>query len=176
MNKYLILLGLVLLASLSFAADGPSNWMQSVEGRYSCMYDYNYWQLELIGPGCEIIGEDEYFDIIDTYFECEGCMIDNLGMMMSSAGCSRAPTNPALFRSQMGAFNANNLAFRQIFLSKIRGCIAGTLRCDCGGEGTNREFILAEMREFNADYRSCLIGEEEPPYCREPEEGGEEDS
>lgn len=162
MNKYLILLGLVLLASLSFA----QGWMQYVEGRYSCTYDYNYHLLELLGPGCEILTEDEFFEAIDTYFECRGCMLDNVYMMMSSAGCSRAPTDPALFRSSMSLFNSKALLFRQMYVAKIRECLADP-RCLCTSED-----ILEDMGDFRSDYAKCAG---ENPECREPEEGGHDE-
>lgn len=181
MDKYLILLGIVALTALSFAGDGgPQNWMQSVQGRYSCMYDYNYEMLGLIGPGCEIIGEDEYMRLLRTYFECDDCMYWDTYLMYMVGGCRLdgdgdevealvvdGPDPATIFRYGMAAFNSDSAAFRAIFLASIRECLANPDECDCdSGE------IYGGLFEIRSNYLSC-IGDQ--PYCRPPKHDPEAD-
>jgi len=172
MNKYLISLGLMLIASLSFADEdsGPANWMQSLQGRYACMYDYNYNMLELIGPECEIIDDGQYFDILDTYFTCEDCMYADTYDMYVAGDCSPedgevgvllAEPNPtAMFRSAMNAFNSDSAAFKRIFLADVRGCLADPEGCDC-----DRGEIQGLLSTIRSSYMECVS---ERPYFQPP--------
>lgn len=174
MNKYLILLGLVLIASLSFAQ--PENWMQSVEYRYGCMFEYNDYLLDEAVDGCTM-GEDNY-NMLSDYMWCGGkgitvstCMDNDLFGMFRAADCPMVEprseaevdgANPAIFRTYMSGFNANNFLFKQKFNSLVRECIAGTLiGCTC-----DREDLLGDLQGARATYMACL--NEREPYCWSP--------
>lgn len=161
MNKYLILLGVVLLASLSFAQG--DNWMQYVEWRYGCAFDYNYDLWDMVIPGgCEI-GDIEDWELLDDYlFENEGSMGDSLETMYYAAECEEdGGANPTEFRSAMLSFNTNNLLFKQKFLSLVRGCLTDTIECDC-----SEEHMMEDLAFMLSEYKGCLNDRE--PYCWEP--------
>ncbi len=162
MNKYLILLGLVLIASLSFAGKGgPENWMQISEGNYDCMYKYNLDLLNLIGPSCYIITEGQYFSIYDTYFDSKGGMFGAMEEMYYYSGCD-GPVSPSDFKSGMLLFNTNNVAFKQIYLANIKECVADP-GCYCSkGE------VLGYLNEFKSSYQGCVS---DRAYCVEPMTG-----
>lgn len=171
MDKFMIALGIALLAGLSFAVDevdgGPDNWMQVVEWRYGCMFDYNWELFDMVIPGgCVIGGEDDWGELdsyMDCYLERETCMEYALEDMYYAAECeSDGGANPTAFRSAMLSFNMNNFLFKQKFVSLIRGCLAGTVKCEC-----TREHMIEDLGYATISYRQCLNNEE--PWCWDPE-------
>lgn len=162
MDKYLILLGMMLLASLSFAGEIPVvNWMQYVEGRYACMvfYDGGLFQLASTdGEGsCRMGTEDQRNQMLTIWSMGEGNTIVKYfeGMAVDS-GCSGKP-NQLAFRSDMLGFNMLNAQFRGIFLSALRSCLAGEDECTC-----DRGEIVALMNTIRTNYMTCIS----IPGCR----------
>lgn len=159
MDKCLILLGIALIASLPFAVEedgGPENWMQLVQGRYSCAFDYDY---SLFFFAWEMCGMDSVQ--LGYYLNGEGDqdgLDDFVYYMGIDAGCELPDPSPAAFRPDMMGFNTLNYQFKSRFLSMMRGCIAGTEYCEC-----DREDIISMLSAYYSSYLGCVS---ERPYCR----------
>jgi hypothetical protein len=147
MNTKMLMLGILLIADKG----GPDNWMQSVEGRYSCLADpyvtagYNDRLYDLAGDNCDMNTET-----LGGYLYAGGMMYD-LYDMCEHSGCYGGPISVADFRSGMLGFNVNNAGFRSTFLSMMRECISNPAVCDC-----TRSEILSGMQSAMSAYRSCV--------------------
>lgn len=163
--KAYLLLGLLLLASFSFARIEP-NWMMYSADNYGCNYYYHGkgWDDGTIGLG----------DIANEYYtQCErpGCWdIEELASyledmswavwdegetgMCEYSGCRSRPST-ANFRSSMLAFNAAAFGFNSEFNAGVRRYIAA---------GGSRAGILEDIADAKADHRDCLefVREEGP--------------
>ncbi len=151
MNKYLILLGLVLIASLSFAKGGPDNWMQSVQGKYSC----NALYIEhLYGLAHDYkMGTIDQRNALLTYGS--GSYGRVYGPMYAYAGCGGSE-DLSSFHSQMISYNSEVSSFNQIFTSVLKGYLTS----HPGDISDIRTFLSNEM----SSYRECIASN---PFCVE---------
>lgn len=155
--KKLILLGILLLAGLSFART-PMNWMQSVEGRYYCDWIYNGQNLYDYSTG-PLGATPQQLSQMSNYLYGNGIpgMAGELYDMYYAAECPPSEgTDPVEFRQSLLAYNMNAAGFKSVFLQVLRNCIIA--------HPAERTHIMEEMASFRAGYTGCLPG----TFCKIP--------
>jgi hypothetical protein len=149
MNTKMLMLGILLLAGLSFALPTPS-WMTYTESRYSCNYYYNeqgYIDTGLLGivytydPGIHYWAQS---DMENDLQNMEGHVWGRGGMW--DTGCDSP--NAALFRTNMLAYNADSALYKSRFLAGLRAYITAV--------PINRTPVMADMQVAMEDYKFCL--------------------
>jgi hypothetical protein len=152
MSKYMLLLGMMLVASLSFAASAE-NWMQSVQGRYDCNMNYHY-DLWYIANEWSM-GTSGQRDTLDGYYDDMRDL--SWGDMYQDAGCGPYDPYVSAFRSDMAAFNGYASSFKQTFNSILREYVTA--------HPTDRETIMGELNVERDDYIDCIRNNH---FCSSP--------
>ncbi len=144
MNKLMIMLGLLLIAGLSFAFVGPwqNEWQNYASWRYMCnieevgteqyiLADYMYVAAQPYIPYSQITSMNNYL-----YYMA----VANSGMMWDYY--------PSPFRADMAAYNTNNGAFKTIFNAVLRTYLQ---------HGGSSSYVMGMLNGFNANYRDCIM-------------------
>lgn len=169
--KKLILLGILLLAGLSFAYTlAPPNWMEYSVNRYVCNYAYNeYGYIN----GTYVVG---LMGIAETYDNCSdpeywGCdaMNTSTGDMEYAmngesgwdiceyAGCYGSERMSVTgFRSSMLGYNVAAASFKSYFLAGLRAYLA---------DDGDREAVLEDLQDARSDSLLCLRDLQEEDLC-----------
>ncbi len=157
--KTYILLGILLLAGLSFAKMAP-NWMMYAVNGYGCNYDYNSqggWH----APGLYSIVAN--YDNLSSchYWSCNTMANDLDAMywavwddgsytqMCSYSGCyGSSYMSTTDFRSSILGYNVAAADYKSHFLAGLRAYLA-----ENPGDKSD---ILSDLQGTMADYRACL--------------------
>lgn len=153
MNSKMLMLGILLLAGLSFANGGPQNWMQTAQARYNCNLMY------VGGPGHSLMNIAQTDLSACGYFDCGEMQTDIMFLiqilfsrdsMCENAGCYIDPgPDPEGFRSNMLAYSARSAHFKSFFLSGMRAYLADA---DAG----EKAYAYEVMQSGLSSYRECL--------------------
>jgi hypothetical protein len=144
MNKLMIVLGLLLIAGLSFAR--PSfqyPWQDAVLDRYIChvenvpteQYYVGYYMYQYTQP---YILPSQMQALLDYTNGMQYYLYTGMGGEYYAAP----------FRADMGLYNSNNVAFRTVFNAMLRTYLA---------HGGDRAYVLDWLNGINQDYRNCLM-------------------
>jgi hypothetical protein len=166
MNTKMLMLGILLIAGLSFA----QNWMEYSVNRYGCNYIYNSKGWNEIGLNSIAVDYDETVECegdwnlraMDGYREDMSWALwdDGEDEMCYHSGCwySGEGTSVTEFRSSMIEYNVAAAGFKAEFLSGLRTCLA---------DGGSRADILEDLQDARADYLDCLADSTASCYqCR----------
>lgn len=162
--KNYVLLGILLLAGVSFAADGCS-WAAYAAKGYGCsMYqlygyapdamDYTYWDI-----AADYFDNDNCFDYESMGSAWEdmagGLWGDGPGQgMCYNAGCYDGCELESLtwFRSGITQYNAGAFAFKRLFLAGMRECLTNP---EYEGDYSSSE-VMQMLQYGKANYRECV--------------------
>lgn len=160
--KTYILLGMLLLLGVSFAAE-TYNWMEYLINKYPCNYAYNKYGYIDGNYDMGLMEIAENYDDCDdpAYWDCEGMDIALEDMaaavdgesepdaMCTNSGCWSEGdyTNPVAFKASMLEYNAAMARFKAMFLAGYRSYLAD------GGSSSGPMLL---MQQASADYQKCL--------------------
>ena len=163
MNTKMLMLGILLIAGLSFARITPDNWMTHVETRYYCdeMYSAKGYSEEM--PGLSYIAFSDYdFDTeyacideraMDGYLDAMDAAIREEDGMCDNSGCNLGEPSATGFRSNMLYYNTNAAQFKALFLQGVRACMAGH------PTEYPRATVAGWLNSAKAGYLACLSEE-----------------
>jgi hypothetical protein len=157
MNKFALMLGILLLAGLSFAQE----WMGYVATRYVCSSYYNlggYDRPIIPYAGLNFIANNYFnsdyrcFDYraMDGYADAMNGEIWGKNSMCENSGCIGEESVSGL-RSNMLSYNMDAAQFRALFLSGVRYCMSAYPR------EYPRETVLGWLNEAKMGYHLCLL-------------------
>ncbi len=145
MNKGMIMLGIILLAGLSFAAaiHWEYPWQGAVSHNYGCsLFDESYYHYQMAyaymyayaGPS----------DLTNMYYA-----FNQMNYFRSRMASPYYDYYATIFKSDMLSYNGQNSLFNGIFNSVLRAYMA---HADSGA----RANILALLQGYNGLYRTCI--------------------
>jgi hypothetical protein len=152
MNKFMLMLGLLLIIGLSFARP---TWTQAVEGRYYCSFEYSN-DLYLIADDmvdAERLSSEEcnLHDMYsDLYFYTEPLsMFYSLEDMYDAADCGPDIMEDPIphFRAAMRSYNSMSADFRAMFNQCVRSYLQ---------EGGDRGDLVSALSSAREDYLGCV--------------------
>ena len=149
MNKLMIVLGLLLIAGISFARPDPGPWQYGWQGavahRYDCglysadeQYHAAYMYMQPYATATQLFYMHNYVHMMDFAVWDSG----ESGMMYDYYATP--------FRADMAAYNSENSLFRSFFNAAYRNYMAQT--GDSGG------YVRSYLAGVRASYLACVSG------------------
>ena len=156
MNKLMIVLGLLLIAGLSFAWLPPTSWQYEwqkyVSWRYDCQYGYvaagQYSLAEYMYAYAQpYVAYSQLYDMA-SYLDGMNYHLFDSGTAGMAYDYYATP-----FRADMAGYNSDNAAFKTIFNAVLRTYLQ---------HGGSSSHVMGMLNGFNTNYRECIADDPWP--------------